>query len=1060
MKLRAVGGHTVRNQEQLDAGVSVNMFPELGKQENAFQSRPALSQLSTHGYRDFLQHRRRPPVTGMTGSLERDERLVVVFGDLLRVYNDPDFSRERSDIDIVGGGGSRGGQVWSVVGAGHVGQIFYWARDDGSVQMYDSAAAQPEAVQAIPPRPRNLGLAVLRDDVQTPTRAARLFATTVADRTVRCYEWTNGVYERNTDHDLPLDETLITAPESLWLDVDGQHLLVIDAIGGRIVEFAYDRAASTNPWTRTTVGGLANPLDLQRTAGFEDSREPFVPGGIWADASTIKVIRRNDSKQVTLDRHTGVVTSIDDLPDFTDGDPAPAPRHVCGAVSGFAELFWYVNGAQYQDNLSRSFLEDGSKPVPAIPDLEDADVADPTPANLIPLSEDGRHVAWVVDRRLHLLDLERDRLITNVEGAVDSAAFATGRLVAADATTGRLKVSPVNAVTITQERYGTPESNGAVRMPGWPRNSPMAVTSAYVTARNVLGVAGGGLWVWSRADVDAPPVNIAPDHSVLAVCAAGNQTAVVQSLTGAANITVRLYDVPPVTAAEFNDTSNFTFNNVNLGAAPDAKTAVTAWACDGTRLFAMHYRTAPGQFTGLRVLRLGGAAISGFQIAPGDGRFFPGLTLVEGEQALRGIDWVNGVLLMAVKQAAPSATAIRAFRLTATGWETARALDLTSSAGDENRFITHDALFVYDGEDTQEDDALADGTPVKSTVLAAFRGIPKDRTSKYAWDRTRSERTGAVAVASVRRQLYVWTSTGMEIRDLADVTQGFPYALTATRTIGIVAPNSIAVVADVLHWLGTTAGGGLRVWRVGHSGDEIPDPIESKSIEEMLARMAGDPNVGIENAIGFGDDSGGHPTYVLHVAGGGISMAYDAEADAWHCRSSLRATGDTPMTWPWLDASQGVQRVTHSATWRGRLILGGYTTSFFGELAFVDPNDWRDIDEGAVTRVRQFSGGEAERRRIRYPMLRIDAIYGLGGGSTPESILPRFRLKVSDDGGRNFRTVGTRELGPKGGTEPTPFYSLGSSRERVYRVESEAPVGFTLRGAYQEEAAPLVSRKG
>ena len=259
-----------------------------------------------------------------------------------------------------------------------------------------------------------------------------------------------------------------------------------------------------------------------------------------------------------------------------------------------------------------------------------------------------------------------------------------------------------------------------------------------------------------------------------------------------------------------------------------------------------------------------------------------------------------------------------------------------------------------------------------------------------------------------------------------------------------------------------TDGGGLSAWRIGHKGDIVPETIPGKSVEEMLSRIAELPNGAIEHCLAFGDDTGGHPTYVLHCDRGGISLAFDADSGSWHCRSSVRdaALSEAERIWPWLGLDQGAQRVTNSTTWRQRLVFGGYTTGENGVVSHSSPTDWRDIDQGSVLRVRQFGAMGTERRRVRFPVLRIDAAYGLAGGDGDvDAIDPRFTLLGSDDGGKSFVRVDTRRLGPSGGRPPAPFYRLGSGRQRVYRLECSSSVPFTILGAYMDSPTGRVSRK-
>ena len=1065
---QAIGAHTVREQVQIDPGVSVNMFPELGERASEFQARPRLFQLSTHGYERFVTDNdpgsELPPVTGMVGSREADERLVVANGRTLRVFSDPGAKTPTPDALTVTGHPGR--TIRPVFGAALVGSTYYWVTERGTLRR--QAAGQTTDVE-LP----DLDV-TLRGLASQPNAggsdAVLLFFSCVEDRVIRCWsrDSVTGAFSRQARYDLDLGDTAVNSPESLWMDVSSttvgartfRRMLVVDAVGGRILEYEFEELADQqvpprDTWTLSTPPGVSNPLNLQRLVGDTETQEPVTLGGVWANETEIRIANRATGLIVALDRNTGVLSGSQTI------RAVPAAFTACGAVGSQSAALWFVNGAQ-TNGFGRIYRGGAEASGVRLPDSTEAH-PDPTP--LVPLGDDGRLVGWVVDRRLHVLDLRENRLITNVEGSIDSLTYATGRLIAADASTGFLKVSPVDQIDVEPgERYGTPVAAASIRVPGWPRRSPATITSVFVGIRTVLAVANNQLWRYQRANMDAAPVQISGDANVRAVCAAGDQVAVIQGLQQQQRISVRLYDVPPTTRAEFDAAGH---NNINT---PVTYPSIFSWASDGTRLFMVY--GSPRRLQANTISN--GQFVNGLNISnqSGSDALFEGLEFgsTRADDWLRGITFVNGVLLMAIRQEAPNPTVVRAFEFDPMAqtfsWVRAAARDLTTQASTDNAMLAHDANFVFDAAAELVDDELGDGTPVKSLVVAAFRGGLSDRLSKYAWDPTQSSRTGAHSVAAVRRSLYAWTRTGMEIRDLSDATQGFPYFLTATRTVGLVAPRSVAVVADVLHWLGVTDGGGIRVWRIGHEGDIVPRPVEGKAIEEMLTRIARMPGGVLADCIGYGDDTGGHPTYVLHSAAGGISMAFDADAMKWHCRSSVRATplAESGRIWPWLGLNQGAQRVTHSTTWRTRLVCGGYTTDLRGVVAFASPTDWRDIDGGRVLRVRQFGTMGTERRIVRVPVLRIDAVYGQGAvyeageeAPGPADVDPRFTLHASDDGGKTFVAVGQRSLGPEGGRPSHPFYRLGISRQRVYRLECDASVPFVLMGAYMDTPSGRVS---
>ena len=1128
-RLRVIGGHTIRAEPQIDAGVSLNMYPELGRRETELQQRPRRFQLPTHGYREFQDPSTQGPCTGLQGTLEVRERLAFAQHRLLRLYTDPTSSLPATLRNAVFSG-MPSNRIIPCFGAARVGSNRYWVRSDG--QVWGQSAVQAAGGVVVLPflDVTPLGMGATANAAGTDVDC--IFLTCFDDRTVRAWQKVGARFLRRENLDLNLDRTIVNSPQSLWVDpavtvVETRrywHVLVTDAIGGRILEFRFEPAAD-EPWTRVSPEGLANPLDVQNLAGDEDTQEPVVVGGLWANDDEIWVVNwssENGDEIIRINRATG--SEIDSanrrkVPDLTQGH-GQAVR-ACGSVNGIggSSPWWYVNGVQYRADgqINGAFIrQDG---VVRYNGATDRRPVHPGQTPLVPMGDTGRRLGWIVDRRLHVLDLERNRLVTNVDGNVDSVAFVDGRFVGCDASTGLLKVSPVDQeITSRADQYGSPVVAATIQIPAHPRDRPNEIDGFYPFVRGILVASGGNLLFYNRGDLSADPEVVKAETAsrrIVGICDADGQVMVIEGHRQTdTSVTLRTYSEPPVTEAAYDAVSGTTVSlRSGSGALSQVGvpyTDVKSWASDGTRLFYVR-EPATGPRTLLGVIISSGAWQERFRIDPTTGPntgLFTELTFnTEGATTardtlwLRGIAWRDGRLLLGVSHRdteaeAPAAgvqhstnVTIVALNLGASAWERDAARDLPDDISTDSEMLAGDGLYIYEAARELVRTVLPDGTPVQSTVVAGFRGTVEEHRSRYEWDATRTTPTGAIAVAVIRRKLYSWTRTGLEIRESEAGAEGFPFSLADSHSVGLAARHSAVVLNDVLYWLGTTGGGGLRVWRIGTTSDLIPEAVtgigqlgEGKSIEEMLDTIALNEGVAgnsIEDIIGFTDDTGGHPTYVMHARRGGISMAYDADAQEWHVRSSLieYAEGVTQgapgleynaINWDWLPLDQGVQRVTHSTVWQNRPIFAGYDRVHRGVVATARFDDYLDIDGGAVLRRRQFSGGEAERRRIRYPVLRIDAVYGrtvnVATADSPDvrlrKTLPKFRVYVSDDGGRNFgrHPVAERTVGPRGAKPPAPIYGLGISRQRVYRVDFDDPAPFILVAAYQEEAANQVAR--
>ena len=1074
-----VGSHDVRFNPQLSAGASVNMFAEYGDRPAPDQPRPPRWQLPVHGYGDSVSTRGRQRVTAMVSTKERRERLLAAHGRTLGIHGGDSLQ-----FSGLPAGWNRSPLV---LGAARVGTVNYWVRDDGTVmRLEDGRDSYVPVLTKDAAGVHVVGMAVTSNVAADNIEYA--WFTCLEDRRIRCWRIdlsvsSGGGLVRTRSHDLDVSETALNVPESLWIDpptgTPGDRtitMLVLDAIGGRVVEFQFDEASTT--WRRSTPLGDANPYDFQRVSGNALTQEPLVVGGIFAGPEDIRVANRATGKQMVFDRQTGIHFVDVDLPDFSDGETIrvegkdeTAPKVACGCVSGGSSRIWYVNGLQYQatrvtsegrpiDEYRGKFFTDGGRfGTNYFPDVEDPN---PKPSMLEPLGDGGRFVGWALDRRLHVIDLKSNRVIQNVEGGIDTLTNDSGRLLATDASLGWVKASPVNLVRLPSEirlRYGSVVATAGFRIPGFPRDAPRTVTGLYVGVRSVLvRTDDNSLWLYRREDLSAVPVKLSGSATVIGVCVSRDHTAVIEG-SGNNGIRVKRFRKTPETVAEYGSPDEtheivLEFERFN----------VRAFAADATRLFIVH-RTASQPIRQLGVYTMADgqkvAGLSADNFRYDSASLFGDLTINAGSTAapnhdwLRGITWVTGTggadnyLLAAVRQAAPFPTVVRAFKSDGGVWSRAAGLDLNDDISTNVVALAHDAHLVFDLVEGLEDDSLAGGESVKSTGVNAFVGSRDDRVSKYSWAADRQEPTGATAAVAVRGNVYAFSSSGMEIRVLVPGGRGFPYSLEARRTMGIVAPLSMKVVRDRLFWLGVSSGGGVRVWVIGTEGDTTPAPVEGKSIEEMLGRISGVPAARIEDAVAYADDIGGHPTYCLHISGAGVTLCYDLDSEMWHVRTSARANvgvADPEVDWEWLqDApSQGVHRVTHSATWNNRLYCGGFDAAGAGVIKAASLEDWRDIDGGDVLRRRQFGGltVNVERRDVKTPSLRVDVAYGDASPGDTHS------LWTSDDGGKTFSRFGARPLGGAGSTAPRPFYLLSHSKDRVYRVDCVAPVPFSIRGAY------------
>lgn len=195
-----------------------------------------------------------------------------------------------------------------------------------------------------------------------------------------------------------------------------------------------------------------------------------------------------------------------------------------------------------------------------------------------------------------------------------------------------------------------------------------------------------------------------------------------------------------------------------------------------------------------------------------------------------------------------------------------------------------------------------------------------------------------------------------------------------------------------------------------------PQKISHFGIDAAIQRMDT-----VDDAFALTYSQEGHIFYALTFPMSGRTFVYDAATQEWHERESL-----------------GYGR------WRPNVIVEAYGMQIVGDsesgkLGILDPDTHEEW--GEPQRVEwTYQGVYAEHNRASH--IRFELVLNSGHGVTVgQGENPLATLKVSDDGGETFRTLPTRSLGKLGHYQSrTQWWRLGSSRDRVYKVEVTDPV--------------------
>lgn len=275
-----------------------------------------------------------------------------------------------------------------------------------------------------------------------------------------------------------------------------------------------------------------------------------------------------------------------------------------------------------------------------------------------------------------------------------------------------------------------------------------------------------------------------------------------------------------------------------------------------------------------------------------------------------------------------------------------------------------------------------------------------------------------VSLAVIRRELWlfgertteIYANTGAPDFPLAIVSGGIEH--------GCVARHSVARTDGAVLWLGQDAdGSGIAFRGAGYQATRISTHA-LEGVWQGYDRL--------DDATGGTYQKSGHTFYALSFPSADATWAYDLATGEWHQWRSGR----------------GRHRASCYAFAYGRNVAGDFQT---GDLYVMDPDV--HTDAGApIRRERTFPHLIRDGRRVSYRSLVLDMECGTVADGQPE---PMVALRVSDDRGTTFGDPVEAPLGDAdGGLNSIRFQPLGMARDRVFRIEWDAPVPTALQGAW------------
>lgn len=264
----------------------------------------------------------------------------------------------------------------------------------------------------------------------------------------------------------------------------------------------------------------------------------------------------------------------------------------------------------------------------------------------------------------------------------------------------------------------------------------------------------------------------------------------------------------------------------------------------------------------------------------------------------------------------------------------------------------------------------------------------------------------------------VWFNSGAPVGVSFDRIDG------AILPAGTVNPHAVAILGQIVAWMGETTEGTVSVYR----GDNFTlNRISTHAVETAIGAWG---DLDLVQAYAYQQE--GHQFFVWTHPNG--TWSYDAITGLWHELQSFDGIG-----------TLGRHRVCCHTTGFGVHLGGDYAD---GRVYEMDLDTYTDDGE-AIVRQRRLPVIVDGQRWIRHRRLELDMERGVGlDGSPTVGDDPVVLMRYSDDHGRTWSDERQAAIGKQGEYETRVIWRrLGRSRNRVYEVTITDPVKVALIGA-------------
>jgi hypothetical protein len=258
--------------------------------------------------------------------------------------------------------------------------------------------------------------------------------------------------------------------------------------------------------------------------------------------------------------------------------------------------------------------------------------------------------------------------------------------------------------------------------------------------------------------------------------------------------------------------------------------------------------------------------------------------------------------------------------------------------------------------------------------------------------------------------------------------------------VGLVAPFSVTQVGNTVMWLGGDVRGSGVVYQA--QGYSFPTRVSNHAIEYWIneyktktAQGMPNPN-GIQDAVAYSYQEGGHTFYVLTFPSADATWVYDLTTGLWHRRG-------------FWDAATGILHADRQWVYCYGFNMHLVGDRSNGNIYESSINYFTDYN-AVLRRSRRFPHLNVENKRNRFGNLEIDLQKGVVPSSQP-GLIPQMMARHSNDGGFTWSSEEWQSIGAGGEYgQRVIFRRQGSARDRVFEVAFTDATDLVMVNAYIE----------